>query len=203
MVSKEGVRVSTLDLVQPKWVLLTEDERWCAAARGVCALLELTLNCVVVGDTAAASAQGAITLTLDTPIEQIARNPAGMAALDANLPQVVAHARYDTFKSMSLRQLQPLSQGQITEEALAATELQLATVVYGVTPPDPEDPEAFRNAFGIGPAGASLIRPDGYIAWRSIEFPLDPMRELAAALHHVSFAMRQLHQKSTTDVVQP
>ena len=38
------------------------------------------------------------------------------------------------------------------------------------------DRAAFRRAFGIGASGASLIRPDGHIAWRSVETPTRPDR---------------------------
>jgi hypothetical protein len=71
---------------------------------------------------------------------------------------------------------------------------------YDAPPFEPVDPNAFRTAFGIGPAGASLIRPDGYVAWRSSAFPLDPVRELASALHQVSFATCRLHLEPMTDV---
>ena len=70
--------------------------------------------------------------------------------------------------------------------ALAKAESELATVVDGGALLDPVDPDAFLIAFGIGPAGASLIRPDGYVAWRSIGFPSDSARELADALRRVS-----------------
>lgn len=46
----------------------------------------------------------------------------------------------------------------------------------------PEDAEAFRKAFGLGRSGASLIRPDGVIAWRSVEVPADPSAALTEAL---------------------
>ena len=50
------------------------------------------------------------------------------------------------------------------------------------------DPEAFRRAFGLSAAGASLIRPDGYIAWRSVELADDPTAALTTALAQVSSA---------------
>jgi hypothetical protein len=31
----------------------------------------------------------------------------------------------------------------------------------------PEDPAAFEARFGIGSAGAVLVRPDGHVAWRA------------------------------------
>jgi putative polyketide hydroxylase len=200
-VSKGGVRVTTLDLVQLDWVLLTEDERWRAVVRLAGESLKLNVECVLVGGTPVSSTPVDVLSSLDAPIATIAADPAGKAVLDSILPQVMSHANYDAFKSMSLRQLRPLSQGQITDEALAKTESDLAAMRYDATPSDPVDPNAFRRAFGIGPAGASLVRPDGYVAWRSIEFPSDPVRELASALHQVSFATRQLHLAPMADVV--
>lgn len=38
------------------------------------------------------------------------------------------------------------------------------------------------DAYGIGPAGAALVRPDGYVAWRTAEEPTDHLRELESAL---------------------
>ncbi len=55
----------------------------------------------------------------------------------------------------------------------------------------PSDPEALHKAFGLGAGGASLIRPDGYVAWRSSELPADPLRALTDALGQVSFAARR------------
>ena len=50
------------------------------------------------------------------------------------------------------------------------------------------DTDAFRRAFGLGRGGASLIRPDGYVAWRCPETPADPIGQLTAALASVSCA---------------
>jgi len=47
-------------------------------------------------------------------------------------------------------------------------------------------------AFGIGPEGASLVRPDGYVAWRSLELPADPAAALTAALTEVACLTRAL-----------
>jgi hypothetical protein len=181
-----GSRVSTLDLVQPDWVLLTQDQRWCAAAANMSERVGIELRCTLIGGPAKNSELDAGS-ALDLPIERIATDPQGKSVLDANLPQILSHANYETFKSMSLRQLQPLSRGQLTDEALATAESELAVVMDGRTLLDPVDTGAFLVAFGINPAGASLIRPDGYIAWRSAGFPSDPTRELADALRAVSF----------------
>jgi putative polyketide hydroxylase len=54
----------------------------------------------------------------------------------------------------------------------------------------PEDPASFRKAFGIGIGGASLIRPDGVVAWRSVELAEDPTAAFSDALARVSFSAR-------------
>ncbi|MGZ5965105.1 MAG: FAD-dependent monooxygenase [Caulobacteraceae bacterium] len=41
----------------------------------------------------------------------------------------------------------------------------------------------FPAAYGIGPSGAVLVRPDGYVAWRKTSFPPDAARDLIAALN--------------------
>jgi 2-polyprenyl-6-methoxyphenol hydroxylase-like FAD-dependent oxidoreductase len=52
----------------------------------------------------------------------------------------------------------------------------------------PPTPEAFRAAFGVTKTGASLIRPDGYVAWRSEELPSESSDALLAALAQTSSA---------------
>ncbi|MEU2365642.1 aklavinone 12-hydroxylase RdmE [Streptomyces noursei] len=41
---------------------------------------------------------------------------------------------------------------------------------------------AFLARYGIGPSGASLVRPDGVVAWRTAEAPGDPAQALHRAL---------------------
>jgi hypothetical protein len=67
-------------------------------------------------------------MSLDTPIEQIAANPAGKAVLDKDMPGLTTHPAYEQFKSMSLKQVQPMSQGAITDDALAKTGADLAAL---------------------------------------------------------------------------
>jgi 2-polyprenyl-6-methoxyphenol hydroxylase-like FAD-dependent oxidoreductase len=114
-VSMSGMRLSTLDLLQRDWVLLTEDERWCAAAAKASEQLGRELQFLRIG---------------------------------GNVMPPPALADLETFQ------------------------------------------KEFRTAFGIGPEGASLIRPDGYVAWRSCELPADATRTLTDALAHVSSASR-------------
>jgi flavin-dependent dehydrogenase len=60
------------------------------------------------------------------------------------------------------------------------------------------NPEEFRKAFGLGSGGASLIRPDGYIAWRSTNSVTDPVRAVADALSSVLFANAAQHKLGCT-----
>lgn len=90
----------------------------------------LTLATPLAAQTAPAPvpAATAAKYTVDTPIEAIAADPAGKAILDENMPGLTTHAMYDQFKSMSLKQLQPMSQGKITDEGLAKVAPALAAI---------------------------------------------------------------------------
>jgi hypothetical protein len=66
--------------------------------------------------------------TLATPIETIAADPAGKAVLDADIPGLLAHPMYDSFKGMGLVTLQGLSQGKLTDAMLAKTKVDLAAI---------------------------------------------------------------------------
>lgn len=45
--------------------------------------------------------------------------------------------------------------------------------------------EEFESAYGIGPSGAVLVRPDGYVGARFFRVPDQPERVLQAALRHI------------------
>ena len=76
----------------------------------------------------AAPTAAAAKYTIDTPLETIVADPAGKAALDAVMPGLTTHAMFDQFKSMSLKQVAPMSGGKITDEGLAKAEAALAAV---------------------------------------------------------------------------
>ena len=57
--------------------------------------------------------------------------------------------------------------------------LQLAAYRIGR---DVTDPGGFTAAFGISPSGATLIRPDGFVAWRSASAVADPAAALSDVL---------------------
>ncbi|HWK36277.1 hypothetical protein [Sphingomonas sp.] len=76
----------------------------------------------------AAAPAAAAKYTLDTPLETIVADPAARKVLDDTIPGVTTHEAYDMFKSMSLAQLQPMSGGKLTDEALAKVKAALATI---------------------------------------------------------------------------
>ncbi|MDP3853935.1 hypothetical protein [Phenylobacterium sp.] len=57
-----------------------------------------------------------------TPVMDLVANPATKAVVDKHIPQLASHPAYDQFKEMTLKQLQPLSQGAITDEMLTAVQ---------------------------------------------------------------------------------
>lgn len=70
-------------------------------------------------------------LTLDTPIETLMADPRGKAVLESVMPTLAQHPMFDTFKSMSLRELQPMSKGMITDAVLAKVEAGLKAGANG------------------------------------------------------------------------
>ena len=67
-------------------------------------------------------------LTIDSPIEAIAADPRAKAVLDAALPGLTAHPMYDSFKAMSLKAIQPMSNGKVSDAALAQVAQGLAAI---------------------------------------------------------------------------
>lgn len=63
-----------------------------------------------------------------TSIEALAADPRAKAVLDKELPQLLTHPAFDQFKSMTLSQLAPMSQGSITDEKLAVVQAELAKI---------------------------------------------------------------------------
>ncbi|MBX9881544.1 MAG: hypothetical protein K2X73_06170 [Sphingomonas sp.] len=79
------------------------------------------------GDAAAPATAGA--LTLDTPIETLVANPKAKAALDQVLQtDITANPFYDQIKAMSFNQVQPLSNGQLSDELLKKIGEALAAI---------------------------------------------------------------------------
>jgi hypothetical protein len=74
------------------------------------------------------AAEAASRLSLDTPVEALMADAAGKAVVLANMPGLDTHPMYDMIKGMSLRQLQPYSEGKITDEILAKVGKELAEI---------------------------------------------------------------------------
>jgi hypothetical protein len=78
------------------------------------------------GHDAPAAAPAAVpAFTIDTPIRDILANPAAAAVLEKHIPGVAEHPARPQFEAMSLKQVQPLSQGMITDAMLAAIDTEL------------------------------------------------------------------------------
>lgn len=78
--------------------------------------------------TPADAPAAAAKFNLDTPIEVLAADEKAKAVLMTDLPDLLPHPSYESFKGMSLRQVQPYSQGALTDELLAKVETDLAAI---------------------------------------------------------------------------
>ncbi|KAJ9295825.1 hypothetical protein DTO271G3_5848 [Paecilomyces variotii] len=76
--------------------------------------------------------------------------------------------------------------GEYLNQARQELKLGIKHVLIGVDV-QPEDLTAFRDAFGISARGASLVRPDGYVAWRTFDIPSDPLAVLENSLRQAPF----------------
>ena len=77
---------------------------------------------------APAAPAAAAKFSLDTPIEALVADAKAKAVLDADLPGVTTHASYEMFKTFSLRAVQPMSGGKLTDEILKKVEADLAAI---------------------------------------------------------------------------
>lgn len=89
--------------------------------------------CMVPGaafaQTTPAQTAPAAKFNLDTPIEVLVADEKAKAVLTEGLGiDVTTHPAYDQFKGMSLRQVQPMSNGQVTDEMLVTIEKGLAAI---------------------------------------------------------------------------
>ena len=85
-----------------------------------------TAAAAAVQSESAAPVSEARRFTLETPIEKIVADPAGKAALESAIPGITAHPHFDMFKAMSLKQVQPMSRGMLTDEMLKKADASLA-----------------------------------------------------------------------------
>lgn len=65
---------------------------------------------------------------LDTPLQDVVADEKGKAVIEKHFPGMISLPEYEMFKAISLSQLQPYSNGKITDEMLAATAKDLAEI---------------------------------------------------------------------------
>jgi hypothetical protein len=96
----------------------------------ILALVLAALPAAAVAQTATETppvAPAAAVVSLDTPIEVLIAAEKTKAILDARIPGLTSHPMFDQFKSMSLKQLQPMAGGQLTDTMLEAVAADLAS----------------------------------------------------------------------------
>ena len=93
---------------------------------GLVASLSVPLAAQMTPAPAVAAAASA--LSIDSSIEQLVANPATKTVLDTDFPGLTAHPAYEQFKAMSLKQLQPFSNGVITDDLLVKAGTDLAAI---------------------------------------------------------------------------
>ena len=96
-----------------------------AAVLAVLPVAALAQSAAAPAEPPAAPAAAAV--SLDTPIEQLLANEKTKAMLDARIPGLTSHPMLDQFKAMSLKQLQPMAGGQLTDAMLEAVAADLAS----------------------------------------------------------------------------
>lgn len=92
------------------------------------AALPLALPSAAAAQTAPAAPAVAAKFSIDTPIQDLYADPAAKAVMDKHLPGLTAIPQYEMIKAISLRQLQPYSDGKLTDELLSAVNTDLAKI---------------------------------------------------------------------------
>ncbi len=95
------------------------------------AALPLALPAVAAMQTAPAPSTAPATaakFSVDTAIQDLYADPAAKAVMDKHMPGLTEIPQYEMIKSISLRQLQPYSDGKLTDAILVAVETDLAKI---------------------------------------------------------------------------
>jgi len=75
--------------------------------------------------------------------------------------------------------------------------IELECLIIGLDFQIPSNEKQFLKSFGLKEGGASLIRPDGYVAWRTVDMPEDPTLLLTDALSQISFTTKVIPELKT------
>jgi hypothetical protein len=86
--------------------------------------LTFAAGAALAADPPAAPAPAAASVET-TSIADLADKPETKAILDKDVPGLTAHPAFEQFKGMTLKALQPMSQGQLTDEQIAAVQADL------------------------------------------------------------------------------
>jgi hypothetical protein len=115
MISKSVVSLLVLMAVAP-----------CAQAQTAQAqpINTVTPEAATPSDAVAPAAPGE-PFTRETPIEKIAADPGGAAVLNKDIPGLLTDKSYDFFKSMNLKQIQRLSDGDLSDDMVRQAEADL------------------------------------------------------------------------------
>ncbi|HSJ77893.1 MAG TPA: hypothetical protein VK913_04070 [Erythrobacter sp.] len=91
-------------------------------------LAAAALTAPAIAEDSAATTATAAAFTVDMPIEALMADERAKAVLKTHLPAIDEHPAYNDYKVMSLKALQPFSQGMITDEMLAKIAAELAAI---------------------------------------------------------------------------
>lgn len=80
----------------------------------------------LAAETPPTAATAPAALSIDSPIEALVANAASKAVVEANFPGMITHPAYEQFKGMTLKQLQPMSGGAISDAAIAKATTELS-----------------------------------------------------------------------------
>jgi putative polyketide hydroxylase len=69
--------------------------------------------------------------------------------------------------------------------------MPLATYTVGPGAQVQVEDGAWQRLYGIGPDGAVLVRPDGFVGWRSPGLSRNPQDDLASALSTLTGSLGQ------------
>jgi hypothetical protein len=96
-----------------------------------CTVAAAVLSPAAMAQQTPAAAPAAATtakFSLDTPIEALIADEKAKSVLDTDIPGLSSHPALDQFKAMSLRAVQPFSNGALTDEMLKKVETDLAAL---------------------------------------------------------------------------
>lgn len=95
--------------------------------RSLIIFASLLLSAPVAAQTAPSPSPAATAgkLTIDSPIEALMADPASKAVVVKYMPTLADHPAYETIKSMSIKDVQPLSGGAITDAMVAGVDADL------------------------------------------------------------------------------